>query len=114
MNLEELLRMKVESEGINGKVEITPEFRVSVQKISAAGVHFIIHPDSHNGETLDYMANGDELSQIVNGHVLSKDCPCKPAVETYENNDLVIHNEDKGRQVIPHRSGGGHWVGGER
>lgn len=118
MNLEELLRMKVESEGIHGKVEISPDFRVAVQKISDSGVHIIIHPAGHNGETLDYMVNGDELSQIINGHVLNRDCHCKPVVETYENNDLVIHNDaDKdrpGRPVIPHRSDGGHWVGGER
>lgn len=29
-----------------------------------------------------------------NGHVLSRDCPCKPVVETYGNNDLVIHNQE--------------------
>lgn len=93
MNLEELLRTKVESDGINGKVQISPSFRVAVQSESDAGVHIIIHPDGYNGETLDYMVKGDDLSQIVNGHVLNKECHCSPVVETYGENDLVIHND---------------------
>ena len=69
MTLEDLLRTLVESEGMNGKVKIIPDFKVAVQAISDAGVHIIIYPDGYNGETLDYMVNGDNLSQIVNGHV---------------------------------------------
>ncbi len=64
MNLEELLKMKVESEGINGKVEVSPAFRLAVQSVSDAGVHIIIHPDGHNGETLDYMVKGNLLAQL--------------------------------------------------
>jgi hypothetical protein len=74
MKLEELLRTKVKSEGINGVVEISPDFRVAVQAINdieESGVRIIIHPYSHNGETLDFIAKGNTLEQIVNGQLLT-------------------------------------------
>lgn len=64
-NLEDLLRMKVSSEDkCNNKIEVSPEFRVAVQNINGDGVHIIIHPLGHNGETLDFLVNGNSLSKI--------------------------------------------------
>lgn len=85
MNLEKLLRTKVEFEGLNGKVNITPDFRVAVQKISDAGVHIIIHANGHSSDTLDYMVNGDELSRI--DHILNKNCHCKSAAKSGDYGD---------------------------
>lgn len=44
--------------------------------------------DEEIDDFFDKNTNNDNL----NNHVLSKDCPCIPIVETYEENDLVIHN----------------------
>jgi len=60
--LQELLEMKVQSEGINGSVEITPDFRVAVQGIHEYGVHIIVHPMGHNGDTLDFIVKGNTIT----------------------------------------------------
>lgn len=65
ITLEELLRMKVPAKDMHGNdIQITPEFRVAVQGLSKEGVHFIIHANGHNSDTIDYMVNGDELKQL--------------------------------------------------
>jgi hypothetical protein len=64
--LEDLLMMKVKSKDKDGNViEITPDFRVSVQSAGAAGVHIIIHPEGHNGDTLDFVVNANNLIPII-------------------------------------------------
>jgi hypothetical protein len=60
MKLEELLRTKVT---LNG-VEITPQFRVSVQEIRPDFIHFIIHPQDYDGATLDFYVRGNNLTQL--------------------------------------------------
>ena len=63
--LEDLLRMTVPALDKDGIViAMTPEFRVSVQKISDDGVHFIIHANGHNSDTLDYIVDGDQLRPL--------------------------------------------------
>lgn len=65
MTLEQLLRMTVPvgpgcvaPEG----TPMTPEFRVAVQHVAADGVYFIVHLNGHNGETLDFVARGNEIT----------------------------------------------------
>ncbi len=62
--LEDLLKMTVpvpagciSPEG----TPMSPEFRVSIQSIAAEGVHFIIHANGHDSDTLDFVARGNEL-----------------------------------------------------
>ena len=66
MTLENLLRMEVEGKNsVTGEeVKFTPEFRVAVQKKTNEGVHFIIHANGHNSETLDFLVKSDELFQL--------------------------------------------------
>lgn len=65
MNLEELLRTQVECEdGRGNTVQISPEFRVSVQGERDGGLHFIIHAHGYDSETLDFVVKGNELTQI--------------------------------------------------
>lgn len=60
--LEDLLRMTVPTKDKDGNaIAITPEFRVSVQRVADDGVHFIIHADGHNSDTLDFIVSGDAL-----------------------------------------------------
>ena len=63
MTLEKLLRMtvRVKSRVDKIKVNMTPEFRVSVQRINDIGVHFTIHADGYDSETLDFICNGDKI-----------------------------------------------------
>lgn len=64
-SLEELLRMTVPAKDKDGNdIEITPEFRVSVQRLTEDGLHFIIHANDHNGDTLDYIVDGDTLTPL--------------------------------------------------
>lgn len=66
--LEDLLNMKVESEDKDGKkVEVSPEFRVAVQNIGPNGTHIIIHPNGHNGDTLDFLVNANNLIPLIDG-----------------------------------------------
>jgi hypothetical protein len=65
--LEDLLRMTVPAKDKDGNdIQITPEFRLSVQETKALvngepGVRIIIHADGHNSDTLDYVVSGDDL-----------------------------------------------------
>ena len=64
--IEELLRMKVTattSEG-NSTPEFSPDFRVAVQNIHHDGVHIIVHPLGHDGDTLDLFVRGNQLSNV--------------------------------------------------
>jgi len=62
MTLEELLRMTVKVKTVNNlDLDMTPEFRVSVQKINKLGVHFIIHAEGYDSETLDFICSGDKI-----------------------------------------------------
>ncbi len=65
--LEDLLRMTVpvgpgctSPEG----TPMSPGFRVSVQKASDDGVHFIIHANGHDSETVDFVAKGNRLEPV--------------------------------------------------
>ena len=60
--LEELLRMKVPAKDKDkNPIDITPEFRVSVQGEFGGGIHFLIHAMDHNSDTCDFVAKGDEI-----------------------------------------------------
>ena len=60
--LENLLRMTVPAKDKDGNdINVTPEFRVAVQHIRDDGVHIIIHPNGHSGDTLDFVVSGNEL-----------------------------------------------------
>jgi len=58
--LEQLLRMTVAGE----RTYFTPPFCVSVQGERDGGIHFIIHADGYDSETLDFVARGDELERL--------------------------------------------------
>lgn len=67
--LEDLLRTKIQAKTKEGKeIEISPEFLVKVQSLEGngefKGVHIMIHPNGHNGETLDFLVNGNKLTLI--------------------------------------------------
>ena len=65
MTLQQLLETTVTSENKEGsKVEVSPDFRVAVQQVKGGGIHFIIHPDGHAGETLDFVVTGNELKPL--------------------------------------------------
>jgi len=62
MTLEELLRMTIKVKTITKlELDMTPEFRVSVQNVNNLGVHFIIHADGYDSETLDFVCSGDKI-----------------------------------------------------
>ena len=64
-SLEELLRMTFIAPGMGGEaVEISPEFRVAVQEVSARGVRIIIHANGHDSNTLDFWVAGDSLGPV--------------------------------------------------
>lgn len=68
MTLEDLLRMKVTTTmstmaGDNA-VEYTPDFRVAVQGEKNGGIHFIIHANGHNSNTLDFVATGNDIKLL--------------------------------------------------
>lgn len=66
MDLQTLLSTKVVTKNKDGKeISITPSFCVSVQKVLDDGrVHFIIHPDGVNGDTVDLIVQGNTLTQL--------------------------------------------------
>lgn len=70
MTLEDLLRTKVpmskDTHNVHGNdsMKVTPDFRVAVQEQTKKGVRIIIHPNGHNGATLDYWVVGDQLTAI--------------------------------------------------
>lgn len=63
--LEELLRMQVLQKMPNNRV-ITyyPFFTVAVQGTSDQGVHFIIHAEGFDSETLDFWVKDNEITPI--------------------------------------------------
>ena len=64
MTLQQLLEITVTSKDKdNNDIEVSPDFRVAVQQDVDGGIHFIIHPYGHNGETLDFLVIGNELKQ---------------------------------------------------
>ena len=83
--IEDLLKMQVDGVSpVSGKdITFSPEFRVSIQRITEYGVHFIIHANGHNSPTLDLIANGNKLSE------LSKDVKYDHIAERY----IVIESE---------------------
>ena len=63
--LESLLRMTVPAKDKDGNdINISPEFRVAVQHVRDDGVHVIIHPNGHAGDTLDFVVSGNNLQGI--------------------------------------------------
>ena len=64
--LQELLEMKVTTKNSEGYTspEFSPDFRVAVQAIHGDGVHIIIHPMNHNGDTMDLMVRGNDISMV--------------------------------------------------
>lgn len=65
MTLQKLLETLVEGADKDGNpVQYSPDFRVAVQQVKDGGLHFIIHPQDHNGETLDFIVRGNELEPI--------------------------------------------------
>lgn len=66
--LEDLLRMKVDIGMVDKTKNVTPPFRVAVQDVKAKpdGVHFMIHPNGYDGETLDFIVKGNELIPLEN------------------------------------------------
>lgn len=67
--LEDLLRTKIQAKDKDGnEIEISPEFLVKVQSLEGngefKGVHIMIHPNGHSGDTLDFLVNGNELTLI--------------------------------------------------
>ncbi len=68
MTLQQLLGTLVTTQDKEGKdVQISPEFRVAVQQVvrdEGGGIHFIIHANGYNSETLDFLVVGNELTPI--------------------------------------------------
>lgn len=66
MTLEELLRVTVDvySPVQKKNVEVLPDHIVSVQSFKDGGVHFIIHPNGYDGETLDFIVKGNILETL--------------------------------------------------
>jgi hypothetical protein len=69
MTLEQLLKMKV-GEGKDEKPVV--EFRVKVQNTFDRGVHFIIHPEGVDGETIDFMVSDNLLTDLKEKKRLKK------------------------------------------
>lgn len=62
VSLEDLLRMKYQSSDHAGRgIKVSPQFVVKVQGEEEGGIHFIIHADGHNSETLDFIVKGDSI-----------------------------------------------------
>ena len=63
MTLEDLLSTTVPCKDKDGNdIEISPDFRVAIQgRPYDGGIHFIIHPFGHSGETLDFVVTGNTL-----------------------------------------------------
>ena len=65
--LEKLLRMTVPvPAGVMAPEgsAMSPEFRVSIQKVADDGVHFIIHAEGHDSDTMDFKVRGNHLARI--------------------------------------------------
>lgn len=63
MTLEELLSTTVPAKDKDGNdIEISPDFRIAIQGYPFdGGIHFIVHPFGHSGETLDFVVTGNTL-----------------------------------------------------
>jgi hypothetical protein len=108
--LEELLRMTVESEDAEGNpIQITPEFRLSVQEVrpNGGGVRFLIHANGHNSDTLDFKVYGDTVLVIPPPQPVKCDCADGNAGEVCEdpecvgcrNNPAPVKQPESGRHV---------------
>ena len=65
MTLQQLLATNVTSKDKDGnKIQVSPSFRVAVQGERDGGLHFILHPAGHSGETLDFVVRGNELEPL--------------------------------------------------
>ncbi|WP_421921625.1 hypothetical protein [Marinobacter salarius] len=66
MTLEEQLKTKkiVRSPVTEQEVSVPLSFIVDVQEEREDGVHFIIHPLGHSGDTLDFVVNGNDLKAL--------------------------------------------------
>ena len=65
ITLQQLLETTVTGQNKDGAVvKFSPDFRVAVQQVKDGGIHFLIHPDGHNGETLDFIVTGNELKPL--------------------------------------------------
>lgn len=65
MTLQQLLETTVVSKNKDGnEIQVSPDFRVAVQGERDGGVHIIVHPHGHNGETLDFVVSGNELKPL--------------------------------------------------
>jgi hypothetical protein len=65
--LQELLKTKVDIGHKDKPKKVIPPFRVAVQDVRPDGVHFIIHPNGYDGETLDFLVQDNTLIPIING-----------------------------------------------
>lgn len=64
--LEELLRMQVSVAHSSSYINISPEFRIAVQRITEDGVRIIIHANGHDSDTCDFIVKNDELTALFN------------------------------------------------
>ena len=65
LTLEQLLRTKIKGQDVTMRpIEATPEFRLSVQRISTNGVHFTIQAEEVNGATLDLVVNDNNIKYL--------------------------------------------------
>lgn len=66
MTLEDLLRTKKKGVSPVSKkeVEVPLTFVVDIGQEREDGVHFYIHPAHENGETLDFIVKGNELTPL--------------------------------------------------
>ena len=56
--LEQLFKMKLKT---RNDIEFVPDFRIAVQSEKESGLHIIVHPLGHDGDTLDFIVQGNKL-----------------------------------------------------
>lgn len=65
LTLEQLLRTKIKGQDSSMRpIEVTPEFRLSVQRISTNGVHFTVQAEGVNGAALDLVINDNNIKYL--------------------------------------------------
>lgn len=65
MKFDELLEMKVIGQDKDGNdIELSPEFRIAIQGKKMGGIHIIVHPIGHNGDTLDFIVKGNTFTLL--------------------------------------------------
>lgn len=42
----------------------SPDFLLSIMEIRDNGIHFIIHPHGHDGDTLDFVVSGNNINPV--------------------------------------------------